>query len=285
MTRRSTTFDNYSYVDANVAYPDPVTGKSRELDLFAMTTERARAEEYDFVFLVLLIECINNPQPMAFFTRERLVDPFFEVDQVKLAGLPVKIAETDKRDEWSALPNWLKMERYHHYFRGRVATQFCSFTKKREKDAGWMASHVEDQFDAFRKLCVAVDHHRKSHFESWTLGRHESINIEIYYPVLVVQGGLLEIRPRSKGSFATTSTNHVRFRQSLWSGSEAEDYSIDASTEKYLPRFVRMVRNEVARTARLLRRGHDDVRRSIKKIAREGRGLRSPKKIRRLLEF
>jgi hypothetical protein len=271
------------YVEANVAYPDPVTGKSRELDLYAMILEKAGPGDFDFLFAVFLIECVNNPQPVAFFTTEPLAD-FLEVDQVQLAGLPVKIPEKGKRDQWIPLPYWLKMDRYHHYCRGRVATQFCSFSKKGGREGEWMATHLEDQFDSFRKLCVAVEHYRKRHFESWTFGSRESVNIELYYPVLVLQGELIEVRP-SKASLKTAGTSHVRFHQSLWTGKEEEDYSIDVITESYLPRFLRLVGTEVSKTARLMRRRHKDVRASIDTIVRVGRRLRSPRKIRELLEF
>jgi hypothetical protein len=115
-------------------------------------------------------------------------------------------------------------------------------------------------------------------------GKHESVNVEMYYPVLVLQGQMIEVRPH-KGSFATAGTAHVRCRQSLWTGTEAEDYSVDVITERYLPTFLRLVRNEVAKTASLFRRRHKEARNAIELIADAGRRLRSPRKIRQLLEF
>lgn len=117
------------YVEANAAFPDPVTGKSRELDVYAMHLEKAGPGEFDFLFAVLLIECVNNPQPVAFFTREPLVD-FLALREVHLAGLPVKIPAKGERDQWISLPDWLKMHRYHHYCRGRVATPVLLLSKK-----------------------------------------------------------------------------------------------------------------------------------------------------------
>ncbi len=147
-----------------------------------------------------------------------------------------------------------------------------------------MATHLEDQFDSFRKLCAAVEHYQRTHFESWVLSTSETVNIELYYPVLVFQGEIIEVRP-GRGSFKTTSTDHVRFHQSLWTGREEEDYSIDVITEKYLPKFLRIVETEASRTALLLRRRHKEVRGAVDRIASKGRRLRSPLKIRKLLEF
>ena len=67
------------YVDANDAYPDPTTGKSRELDLMAMTA-RKLSRDYDFVFTVLLIECFNNPQPLVLLTKKPQVGFLFHKD-------------------------------------------------------------------------------------------------------------------------------------------------------------------------------------------------------------
>ena len=118
------------YVETNVAYPDPHTGKSREMDIYAMQAMQAGKEEYDYIFLVLLIECVNNPQPIAFFTKKPQVGFTFH-HEIKHAGIPVKIPVKGERDSWESLLDYLEMDKYHHYCRGLVATQFCSFTKKR----------------------------------------------------------------------------------------------------------------------------------------------------------
>src|SRR5262249_725484 len=58
-------------VDANRAYPDPKDSTSREIDIhsFKPFTPLKRGQD-DRIWAVLLIECLNNPQPMAFITKE-----------------------------------------------------------------------------------------------------------------------------------------------------------------------------------------------------------------------
>ncbi len=133
------------YVEANAAYPDPVTGKSRELDLLAglvrflskkgiSTVSRG---DISTVGMRLLIECVNNPQPIVFIAKEpqRNRDHSMEI---KLAGLPVQVpvkySEEDERDTWIYLPLFLKMKEYHHYCNGRFSTQYCSFNKKEGRE-------------------------------------------------------------------------------------------------------------------------------------------------------
>ena len=79
------------YVETNAPYPDPITGKTREIDLYAMAAEKAGPGEYDYFFQVVLVECINNPQPLVLFTKEPQVGGFLHYDDIHLAGLPVKI--------------------------------------------------------------------------------------------------------------------------------------------------------------------------------------------------
>jgi len=73
------------------------------------------------------------------------------------------------------------MQKYHHYCRGRVATQYCSFTRKK-KGGEWMATHAEEHFSSLRKLSDVVDHFVRKQFESFWFsgGDPERLNLEIY---------------------------------------------------------------------------------------------------------
>lgn len=148
-TRLETLLSKRAYfVEANGAYPDPETGKSREFDLYAMGAHRAGPEELDFIFTILLLECINNPQPLVFLTKTSQIG-FLHHEDAKMAGLPLKFPDKKHRNEWESISDFLRMSTYHHYCRGRVATQFCSFVKKKNSQE-WMATHDEEHFDALK---------------------------------------------------------------------------------------------------------------------------------------
>src|SRR6266478_604268 len=73
---RMLTSINYD-VTPSWTYPDPETGKTRELDMVALGDQwmdRGAEEESKHVFhwikYELFIECVNNPQPVVFFTKE-----------------------------------------------------------------------------------------------------------------------------------------------------------------------------------------------------------------------
>lgn len=266
------------YVDANDAYPDPTTAKSRELDLMAITA-RGLSRDYDFVFNVLLVECVNNPQPLVLLTKKPQVGFLFHED-VRLAGLPAKLVDP-RTGRWTKLQEALHLEKFHHYCTPRVATQFCSFAKKGANE--WMALHEGPHFDSFAKLCDAVDYFQHKHFTSWRFADKESVNVEFYYPVLVVQGELLEGRVQKSG-IALRAASHLQFRRTAIRGSEATPYQIDVVQEKRFPRFVAMLESELELTIKRLKARSRVVRDSVSRIVLKARRLRSPEAVRKAME-
>jgi len=273
--------DRGYYVEANEAYPDPDTGKSRELDIYGMQALKAGRGEFDFVFTVLLAECVNNPQPLAFITKEPLLG-FLHHEDVALAGLPVKVPES--RKTWRSLADYLGMDKYHHYCKGRIATQYCSFVLKKKQPAEWMATHEDSHFDAFRKLSAAVDYYSRKHFESWRIGKREYINLEFYYPVLVVQGDLMDVR-QNKKSLRISKAEHIQYRMSTLVGKEQRTHQIDVVTERFFSKYLDILDSELAKTARLLRRRHKFVNMTVDRIARAASRFRSPEKVRAAMEL
>ena len=123
-------------VATNVVFPDPLTAKSREMDLYA-STRRELSTQFclDEIANVLLIECVNNPQPIAFLTDA----PGRSLLPLLAATVPADIPGANGR---MAVPAFLGLERYHHYCSTPVATQFCSFVRK-GRTREWMATHDE----------------------------------------------------------------------------------------------------------------------------------------------
>lgn len=256
-------------VDANKAYQDPDTGKPRELDLYAGTVLSAGKEKFDWLVPVLLIECVNNPQPVAFITKEPQ-QAFIHQYDVRYEGIPTEIPDPEEEDSWQFLVDYLDMEKYHHYCTGRVATQYCTFRRKEKKpDAEWMAWHDEVQHEFFQKLCASLEYFAKQHDESWLPGdegEEEYVNLEFYYPVLVLQGELLEVRPGDRG-FTLVAQDHIQYRRSSVVGKESTDYQIDVVTEAYFPKYLDIVRQEMEKTARILRRRYKTVIEAVDKMA------------------
>lgn len=269
------------YVVANHGYPDPDTGKSRELDLYAMRGTSAGSSDHDYIYSILLIECVNNPQPLALITKESQFS-LYPGSEIKLSGLPVKLMD---KGSCFSLPNYLEFHKFHHYHRGRVATQFCSFRRKKDhQNSEWMALHEDAQFDCFRKLCAATDYFREEHFKMKSIYGLKSIDIQFYYPVLVVAGELLDVRP-TKSSVLLAPKQHLRFSQSRFVRGEVEHFEMDVITESFFPKYLQLVEKELEEIAIRIRRSQKTVRTAINAIIRATKGLRSPEKISELLKF
>lgn len=275
------------YAEANATYPDPETGKSREFDLFGLTAHKAGVSDYDYIFGALLVECINNPQPLVILTKEPIVG-FLHHQEVKMAGIPVKIPNEKWHSGWEQLSNYLGMENYHHYCKGRVGTQYCSFVKKKNSDKKlpdeWMAIHEGSHYDSFRKLCDVTDYYVDKHFKSWRPGGREYLNVEFYYPLIIVQGDLLEAY-ETKRSVMFRAVDHIQFRQSVSTNRNAANYQIDVIREKYLPEYLEIIDAELKKTARLLRRRHKTVRLAIDRISEEAKDTESPEQIRKIMDY
>jgi len=265
------------YVDANDAYPDPATGKSRELDLFAITA-RNLSRDRGFIFNVLLIECVNNPEPLTLITKKPIIGFLFHED-VRVAGLPAKLLAPDGR--WTPIQEALNLGKFHHYCASRIATQFCSFTRKQSQQ--WMAQHEGSHFDSFQKLCDAVDYRQDQHFKSWRFGPEELVNVEFYYPILVVQGDLLEARPRGT-SVVLKRAKHLQFRRTVIRGSVSRTYQIDVVTEVHFSRLLSLLDKELDTIARRIKARRRVVQRSVSRIVTSAKRLRSPDAVRRVME-
>ena len=271
------------YVEANSVFPDGKTGTSREVDVYAMRADKAGPGDFDFLFTLFIVECVNNPEPLILITKRPQVG-FLHHHEIKLSGLPVKFPDSKRRGAWISFVDFLDLEGKHHYCQGRIATQYCSFQQKRQAPQDWMAWHDEAHFDAFKKACAAVEHKIADHFGSWVVGAAEPVNVQLYYPVVVVQGELLEALP-SRNQVTLRSRPRLSLRRSEFVNGEERTYQVDVVREQHLARYLALVESESARMTRLLRRRHKQVRRSIDSIARSARRLKSPKAIRKALQF
>lgn len=273
------------FVQMNVAYADPETGKSRELDISAIKAISVYREE--FIFPMLLCECENNSQPVVFFTKESPIS-FLHYEEVKASGIPIKFWDASVKG-YIGFSDFTKMEDYHHYCKGEVATQYCSFQLKKDKSS-WMALHVEEQHGTLNSLIKALEYEIDHHFRNFTLppkGEEEGVNIQIYYPLLILQGDLYSAQ-LSNNRLVLKKSNHIQFRKELFlpMKNEVETYQIDVITEKYLKDYLKLVDGEMEKVKRVFKRKKEQVRFSINKIIAEARkGKKKPESYREYFDF
>lgn len=101
------------FVEANSPYQDTETQKSRELDIYALFYRRMGTDTKDRLFSSVLIECVNNPQPIAFFTKKPHAQ-HWAVGDIKGVFDPEEVIVKD--DQKKNLGDLLKIGSYHHYW-------------------------------------------------------------------------------------------------------------------------------------------------------------------------
>jgi hypothetical protein len=269
------------FVQANSAIEDPITKKSRELDIYALSATKL-SSEFDFLFPVLLVECVNNPQPFAVFPKKIDWEGSFTYD-ILFSGLPVKFPDNRNRNSWICIADFLKVGKYHHYFKGTITSQFCSFFRK-QNQGQWMALHDDTHFESIQKLCLAANHSISEHYRSWHVGKNEPVNIQIYYPVLVLQGKLVEVIESQKGVRIREAKYAHLVRSTIINGEEST-FHIDIVVESFFRKYISMVDSEAEKMAYTLRRNNKQVKESINNILKSVGRVRNPEKIRKAMEL
>jgi len=275
----------WGFVGTNPVFPDPDTGKSREIDMDAISATQIYKKGYNFVFPILLCECVNNSQPLVFFTKESLIS-FLHYEQVKVSGIPVKFW---KEDRYVSFSEFAEMGKIHHYCKGPTATQYCTFQLKKDKSS-WMALHSEEQHEIFNSLLKAMDYKITQHFDSWYPPEKvdkEGINIQVYYPLVILQGSLYSAALKNN-RLTLRKSKHIQFRKELFlpRTNEVETYQIDVINEEYLLDYLKMIDTEMETVKKVFKRRRRDVRISIEKIVEEAKKLKKKQKsYREVLEF
>jgi len=278
---------SFGYVQTNPIYKDPDTGKSCELDISALSASILDANKFSCIFPMLLCECENNSQPTVFFTTEEFI-PYLLRDYLKVSGIPVKFWDNN-RNRYMDFADFTGMEGFHHYCDTKIATQYCTFQKKKDK-SGWLALHSEEQHDTLSKLIKGIDYEIVKHFESYYLPDEvskEYVNVQIYYPLIILQEGLYSAYLHNN-RLILRKENHLKFRKEFFPShkNERETYQIDVVVESYLPKYLKMIEAEVDKISEVFQQKNDLVSLSIQKIIEDIKKAEAePNSYRKYLEF
>lgn len=273
------------FVQTNPVFPDPETEKCREIDISALSAIQVYKRGYNFIFPTLLCECENNLQPIVFFAKESPIS-FLHHQEVKVSGIPVKFWQ---EDAYIRLSEFTGMERFHHYCKGAIATQYCSFQLRKDKSS-WIALHSEEQHDTFNSLMKALEYEIAKHFEGWALPdkiEEEEVNIQIYYPLVILQGGLYA-GSLENNRLTLRKSRHVQCRKEFFlpRTNEVETYQIDVISEEYLRDYLKIIDSEMLRIKKAFQQQRQKVLLSIRKIVEEAKRLKKKQEsYRECLEF
>ena len=282
------------FVTTNEAYLDPFTGKSREVDISAISAVKISRGD-DFIFSNLICECENNQQPVVFFVKESPIAFLFH-EEVKSAGIPVQFLEKEistkkgykekEGESFIGLSDFLNFEKYHHYCHGLVSTQYCTFSRKKLKGP-WIAFHSEAQHDSFTSLILALESEIDEYYSDYVLPEKdetEYVNVNIYYPVLISQGDLYVAEIKKK-ELDLKRCEHVQYRKNYFSKEKQDAYQIDVISESFLPKYLEIVEKEMQKAKAVFQRKKKIVQASKEKLIEKARKKKAKEAFREVFEF
>ena len=223
----------------NEHYKDPDTGKSREIDVYAVDLIPLYRDSFDdTVSLSLLIECKNNHTPVVFFSQRNDLEGAYA--PIKICGMPECVH--DARNDWGvAVQDFFRFRVFHHYYSAKwVSTQFCQLTRKSDKGR-WSASH-EKLHESVESLVKATDFltKRRSEHVSSQPEVHDEIALETLYPVLLFAGPIYECKIQGR-NYRLTKAKHIALERDVQSSSIQGTFRIDVIHESYLGRYMKLV--------------------------------------------
>jgi hypothetical protein len=271
------------------AYPDPTTGKTREYDFSAITADKL-SKNFEMLCTHIIGECVNNSHPLVFFKAESPIQ-FLFYSEIKCAGIPLYFPDTKNTEEFVSMLDYFTFNKFHHYCSSTFSTQYCSFNKKKTgKEEEWMAWHDEEHHSVFNSLIGATKYEVDNWFSSWVMPENteeEPIDINLYYPLLIVSGDIYECS-QNKGRISLKKVNHVQFRKTTIVDNESETYPIDVITEPYLKKYLEVLENEQKILVSRIKRKKKQVLAAVTHIvskAAEAAESGEIKSFRKVLEF
>ncbi len=220
----------------NVLFSDPETGQPRELDAYCFRAETSDVQDYFDASAHLLIECINSPQPIAFFSAARspALYPILAARPAWLGPHPIEES--------------IGVKDFHHCFRVPVATNYCTFVPKKSSGE-WMVTHADEQHRELSTLATLAQLTRAKQLQvledfSRPQDAMQFCGVELICPILVVEGVLFEVGQDSKGTIKLEETSHICYCKSqIWKGTR-QYCPIEVVTESFFPKLLELIESD-----------------------------------------
>jgi len=286
-------------VMTNRGFYDPEANKAGEYDVYAHKEINVYDSGSHGIYPTLICECKNNSQPIAFFVHdEEEFQPL--IDEVRVSGIPAKIWQHNK---YISIQDFTNIIHLHHYCKPKasVATQCCTVEQKKDEQKAkyWMASHDHELHDTENRIVKAMEHEIEVDFKNmtqWLLPEEsetEFIDLSLYYPLVIYQGELKAIRignnnMQTKDDLIISDCDHIQYNPEFFSfyNDEVISYHIDIITEKYLPKYIKLIEKEISDIKDILIQHKQDVKHSVSRLMVECKSLEKPPKTsRKYLEY
>lgn len=201
------------FVESSQVIRDPITGKSREIDLtaeyYSYNPEQARdrvTAKIKFVF-----EIKNNTQPVVLLTDYQYspnLELYESIKTIETGNVPTGGLDIDFFD-------YLIPDSNEHC---SLFTQYCSFQRKKNDTDELMATHPEEIYSGLAKITqyceeeIEVwDDESEEPVVSGGYKRHDYYRKFLYLPVLLIKDDLFELEINEENTPALKAVSYSRF--------------------------------------------------------------------------
>jgi hypothetical protein len=192
----------------------------------------------------VLVECKNNSQPVAFFTRS--CEAAYNIYRITYTGFP-RLVEVSGHN--LIVPHRLMAERWHHYcLTKEVAAQLCTFKRSKSWELdNDKPNHYRSSMSDLCLIAATGTQPRPSHLTA------RGVELEIAYPVMVFQGPIYTVREEFEpGPFRITGRRevvvepaaHVQFQHTIRLADREINMQVDIVTETEFPRLLNSIEAE-----------------------------------------
>ncbi len=261
----------------NEQYQDQDSGKSREIDVYALKVNSLYRNEFkDMVEISLMIECKNNSTPVVFLTQKTSISISL-FGYVVLNGYPDGIYDKASKKVVS-VEDYFRFKKFlHHYKEKWIARQFCQLKPKiinkgsPKQKIEWEVSH-EGLYESIESLTKATDYYSSKRKKSIVLKEDtkDLINLGIIYSILLFAGQIFECRIIGK-NYRLFPRKHLTFHKTIQSKTVEGTYHIDVIQEDYLSKFLNIVNEESDEIVKLLKRKRKLLKSNVKRNFQEGK--------------
>jgi hypothetical protein len=267
IARRIETDEDYTYfVESNYSFEDQDTGEARELDFRAIQAVPISTKRSEYVFLVILGSCKTNKNPYIFFTREIPLAGITLNLNMPIAGYPLEIfTDSEEREdiEW-----YFRFHDFLHILDTDIlSTQFCEVVKV---SSGWKVQSGNLFNDVVvplvKVLYREIEEYNTEHKPS---SSETSPDYQIFYPLLVLNGPMLEYHLTPEGSTELRETNHILIVKHYESKTVRGRYAIDVIHETYLKQHLDLINREASKFVNLIRRHRKPIAKSIQRLSEQ----------------
>lgn len=214
----------------NDRYIDIKTSIEREVDIFALKNI-IHQNPYDFVSSCLIIECMNNKEPIVFFQN-------LDKKTTDICSLKFNILNDNFNIVLTTADMMNEPQKKYIY-----SSQYCGFQRVqkliKEYNNGWIASHPDSKHNSIESIFQYI---KSKEIEYQGLeNSHNRIMGNYYRGLIILQGELLAVKQNE--DIEIKKVNHIKYQIPKTENNNTF-FTIDVITECYLEKYLKEIKTE-----------------------------------------